>query len=247
MNVVAVIPARYSSTRFPGKPLAEIVGKPMIYHVYHATKRASLINEVYVATDDERIGQACDQYGMPWIITHGMHPTGTDRVAEAASRLKGDIFVNVQGDEPMLLPETIDAAVRPLLEDTEKEIAVTNLYASIVSPEEVIDTNTIKVVTGVDQGGVYLSRQPIPYPRDREGIGYFKQVCVYGFRRDTLLWFGNTPQTPLERIEGIELLRFLEHGVPVKFIEVPGDNVAVDTPSDLHRVNKLMTAILQNK
>ena len=239
MTVVGVIPARYRSTRFPGKPLADILGKPMIFHVYQSGARASLLDRVVVATEDERIGEACDQLRIPWVMTADNHPTGTDRVAEVAQKMDGDLFVNIQGDEPMIHPSTIDAAVAPLLEDS--SILVTNLCAQVHSPDELMDNNVIKVVLTPDSMGLYLSRQPIPYPRDRQNVSYYKQVCVYGFRKEPLLRFLKTPQTNLERTEGVELLRFLEMGVPVKFIQVDGGTAAVDTPSDLVRVNELMS------
>ena len=240
MNVIGVIPARYKSTRFPGKPLADILGKPMIYHVYQACARARLLDQVVVVTDDERITQACDQHGIPWVMTADTHPTGTDRTAAVAQKMNADLFVNIQGDEPMIDPRTIDAAVVPLLEDD--QVQVTNLCARIHEPDELMDTNIIKVVRSPDDMGLYLSRQPIPYPRVREDVSYYKQVCVYGFRKDPLLRFLNTPQTFLERTEGVELLRFLEIGVSVKFVEVEGGTTSVDTPTDLVRVNKLMAA-----
>lgn len=241
MKVVGVIPARYQSTRFPGKPLAEILGKPMIYHVYHACSQAELLDQVLVATDDEKITKVCDEYDIPWVMTSSRHPTGTDRVAEVSQKIEADLYVNIQGDEPMILPSTIDAAVKPFLEDD--EIQVSNLCARILEPDELMDTNVIKVVRTPSSIGVYLSRQPIPYPRDRKDVQYYKQVCVYGFRKEPLLRFLDTPQTYLERTEGVELLRFLEIGVPVKFIEVDGGSAAVDTPSDLARVQELMAAL----
>ena len=237
-TVIGVIPARYKSSRFPGKPLADILGKPMIYHVYHASSQAKLLNHVVVATDDERIAEACDQYQIPWVMTSEAHPTGTDRVAEVAQKLEADIYVNIQGDEPMIHPSTIDAAVPPLLEDEGTQ--VTNLCTRIIDPDELVDTNVIKVVRSPSSHGLYLSRTPIPYPRDRSGVFYYKQVCVYGFRKEPLLRFLNTPQTFLEKTEGVELLRFLEIGVPVKFVEEKGGTAAVDTLSDLARVNELM-------
>jgi 3-deoxy-manno-octulosonate cytidylyltransferase (CMP-KDO synthetase) len=240
MNVVGVIPARFQSTRFPGKPLAEILGKPMIYHVYQASSQASLLDQVFVATDDEKITAVCDKYDIPWIMTSSQHPTGTDRVAEVSQKIEADLYVNIQGDEPMILPSTIDAAVKPFLDDS--DIQVSNLCARILEPDELLDTNVIKVVRSPSSIGVYLSRQPIPYPRDRKDVYYYKQVCVYGFRKEPLLRFLNTPQTYLERTEGVELLRFLELGVPVKFVEVDGGSAAVDTPSDLARVQELMAA-----
>ena len=239
MNDVGVIPARYKSTRFPGKPLAEILGKPMIYHVYHASTQASLLSRVLVATDDNRITEVCDKYDIPWVMTSSEHPTGTDRVAEVSQKIEADLYVNIQGDEPMILPSTIDAAVKPFLDNN--DIQVSNLCARILEPDELMDTNVIKVVRSPSSIGIYLSRQPIPYPRDRKDAQYFKQVCVYGFRQEALLRFLDTPQTFLERTEGVELLRFLELGVPVKFVVVDGGSAAVDTPTDLARVQELMT------
>jgi len=240
MNVIGVIPARYKSTRFPGKPLAEILGKPMIYHVYQSASQASLLTRTVVATDDKRIADACDEYDIPWVMTSDHHPTGTDRVAEVAQKIEGDLFINIQGDEPMISPKTIDAAVVPLLED--ESVVVTNLCARILDPAEVVDTNVIKVARSPESFAVYLSRQPIPYPKDRTDVFYYKQVCVYGFRKEPLQRFLDTPQTMLERVEGIELLRFLEIGVPVKFVEEEGGTTSVDTPTDLARVNQLMAA-----
>ena len=240
MNIIGVIPARYKSTRFPGKPLADILGKPMFYHVYQACSRAKLLTRVVVATDDDTIAEACDKHEVPWIMTSDRHPTGTDRVAEVAQQLDADLYVNIQGDEPMIAPSTIDAAVQPLLDNPDTQ--VTNLCARILDPDELVDTNVIKVVRSPDSLGVYLSRQPIPYPKDRQDVTYYKQVCVYGFRREPLICFLNTAQTFLERVEGIELLRFLEIGVPVKFVEVDGGTAAVDTPADLSRVNELMAS-----
>jgi 3-deoxy-manno-octulosonate cytidylyltransferase (CMP-KDO synthetase) len=239
MKVVAIIPARYRSTRFPGKPLADIRGLPMIVHVYRAVAQCSLFDWITVATDDERIGQVCDKHGMAWMMTSSEHPTGTDRVAEVASEIEAAIYVNIQGDEPMLKPEVIEAAARPLVEDTEQRLLVTNLCSLITDPAELIDTNVIKVALARDGRAIYLSRQPIPYPKSRQGARYLKQVCVYGFRRAPLLRFAALEPGPLESAEGIELLRFIENGIPVRFFEVESRSVAVDTPEDLERVNAL--------
>ena len=189
------------------------MGKPMIYHVFQACRQASRLDKVLVATEDERISNICDAYDIPWVMTSEQHPTGTDRVAEVAGQEDADLYVNIQGDEPMIDPRTIDAAVEPFLSDS--EIQVTNLCTKITEPDELVDTNVIKVVRTPDSFGIYLSRQPIPYPRDRSGISYYKQVCVYGMRKDPLLQFLNTGQTFLERVEGVELLRFLELGIQV--------------------------------
>ena len=238
MKVIGVIPARYQSSRFPGKPLADILGRPMISHVYAASSKADLLDKVIVATEDQRIADVCSNLSIPWVMTSSDHPTGTDRVAEVAQIEDADLYVNIQGDEPMIQPDTINAAVQPFLDDP--NILVSNLCARIVEPDELVDSNVIKVVRSPDSYGVYLSRLPIPYPRDRYDISYFKQVCVYGFRKEPLIQFLDRGQTFLERTEGIELLRFLELGIKVKFREVFGGTAAVDTLADLRRVNEMM-------
>ena len=239
-DILCVIPARYRSTRFPGKPLAEILGKPMIFHVYQAASLARLPTRVLVATGDDIIAEECEKHEIPWVMTSDTHPTGTDRVAEVAQKLDADLYVNVQGDEPMIRPETIDAAVEPLIEKSDD--GVVNLCTRVVNPPELIDTNVIKVVRSPGSYGIYLSRQPVPYPKDKGDVAYYKQVCVYAFRRDPLLRFLDTPQTYLEKTEGIELLRFLEIGIDVRFVEVDGGTMAVDSPSDLRIVNGLMAS-----
>ena len=234
MNVIGVIPARYRSTRFPGKPLADILGKPMIYHVYQACSKSRLITKVVVATDDERIAEACKKFEIPWIMTADRHPTGTDRVAEVAQKVDGDLYVNIQGDEPMIRTKTIDAAVVPLLEGG--DIQVTNLCAEILDPDELVDTNVVKVVRDPDSFGIYLSRQPIPYPKDRNEVSYFKQVCVYGFFLHHLKHFLKFEEkTYYESIEDIEILRFHETGIPVRMLVLQGSPLHVDTMEDLNR------------
>jgi 3-deoxy-manno-octulosonate cytidylyltransferase (CMP-KDO synthetase) len=240
-NVIAVIPARYRSTRFPGKPLSDIHGKPMIARVYEAVAKCSIFDWITVATDDERISDSCDANRIPWVFTDSGHPTGTDRVAEVSRLIKSNIYVNIQGDEPMLEPGVIEAAVHPLLSDTNKEIAVTNLASEIRDPAEAIDSNVIKVGFNHTGKAIYLSRLPIPYPKSPGDARYYKQVCVYGFRKAALQDFSVLPQGPLELSEGIELLRFIEHGIPVQFHIVESNSISVDTPDDLERVNALFS------
>ncbi len=238
-NVIAVIPARYRSTRFPGKPLSDIHGKPMIVRVYEAVAKCSIFDWITVATDDERISDVCDANNIPWIFTSSDHPTGSDRVAEVARLIESKIYVNIQGDEPMLEAKVIEAAVHPLLADVDEAISVTNLAALISNPGEAIDSNVIKVGFNHTGKAIYLSRLPIPYPKAADEARYYKQVCVYGFRKSALEAFANLPQGPLERSEGIELLRFIEHGIPVQFHIVESESISVDTPDDLERVNAI--------
>lgn len=241
MKVVGVIPARYKSTRFPGKPLGDIAGLPMVARVYAAAKRSKLLSEVYVATEDQRIVEVCARLGIPAIMTADTHATGTDRVGEVAERVPADIYVNIQGDEPLILANTIDAAIVPLVQKT-TEPQATNLCAEISDAAELLNTNVIKVVRGVNQNALYLSRNAIPYPREGRQLKYYKQVCVYGFVRNALLRFCSWPQGALERVEGIELLRFLENGCPVFMPEVMPGSISVDTPEDLRQVNELVLA-----
>lgn len=214
----------------------------MIVRVHQAVSRCDVFDWITVATDDERIAEVCEKHGMSWTMTSADHPTGTDRTAEVARKIESEFYVNIQGDEPMLQPAVIEAAVHPLLEDSQCRLMVTNLCALITEPAEVLDTNVIKVGLNHSGKAVYLSRQPIPYPKSREQARYLKQVCVYGFRRDPLLRFAELEPGPLESAEGIELLRFIEHGIPVQFFPVEGNSVSVDTPDDLARVNTLMAA-----
>ena len=238
-NVIAVIPARYRSTRFPGKPLSDIQGKPMIVRVYESVSNCSIFDWITVATDDERISDVCDSNNIPWVFTSSDHPTGTDRVAEVAQHIKSKIYVNIQGDEPMLEANVIEAAVHPLIADTDETISITNLAAVITNPAEAIDSNVIKVGFNHTGKAIYLSRLPIPYPKSPDAARYYKQVCVYGFRKSALEAFADLPQGPLEQTEGIELLRFIEHGIPVQFHIVESESISVDTPDDLARVNAI--------
>lgn len=238
MKIICVIPARYKSTRLPGKPLALISGKPMIYWVY---KNASRVFEhVYVATDDKRIEKECRKLGLNCIMTKSTHATGTDRVAEVAEKIKGDLYINVQGDEPLLDPEIMRAVVPPF---EDPEVQVVNLIGRIKDCSEVINPTIPKVVVNDEGWGVFTSRSPIPFPQKETDIGYYKQVCVYGFRPEALEFFKNTERGRIEKCEDLEILRFIEHGRKVKYVGVESDNIAVDTPKDLERVRKIFNEL----
>lgn len=239
MRKIAIIPARYKSSRFPGKPLVEIEGKPLIWWVYRNVIRVKEISEVMIATDNEKIEQACRKLNLAVIMTSDKHSTGTDRVAEVAQKIKADIYLNIQGDEPLLLPETIMAAIKPMEHD--EETMVTNLMTRIKRSEDIINSTVPKVVVSDEGRAIFLSRSPIPYPKSNVKINYMKQVCVYGFRPEALKLFAKTPRGYLERAEDIELLRFIEHGYNVKMIEIVQDTVAVDTPSDLEIVREIIS------
>ena len=253
-KVAAVIPARYGSTRFEGKPLAEILGKPMIQRVYEGVCQSKLINEVFVATDDHRILEAVRTFGGKAVMTSSSHTTGTDRVAEVARKLKAEIIVNVQGDEPLIKGSIIDKAVRPLLSD--QNIPMSSLMTRIEKVEDWLNPNLAKVVVDRKNFALYFSRSPIPFPRDiqvshpcsnplgsRETLPYrvFKHIGVYVYRRDFLMRFSRMKPTPLEKLEKLEQLRALENGYRIKLAYVDYEPICVDIPEDLLKVVASLT------
>jgi len=240
-EVVIVIPARYGSTRLPGKPLVSLAGKPMIQHVYERAKMAERAHRVIVATDDERIVQAVESFGGAARMTRPDHRTGTERVAEVAAHEKGDVFVNVQGDEPLLDPLAVDTAVDALLEEPAAGIAT--VATLIKTPGDIMDPNVVKTVLDFDNNGLYFSRAPIPWVRDTAGkiqVRHLKHLGLYVFQRDALLEYPTLPQGELERIEQLEQLRWLENGWKIRVAEVVHDAVSVDVPEDVARVEKLL-------
>jgi len=240
-KVVVVIPARFGSTRLPGKPLVTLAGKPMIQHVYERAKRAQTVHEVLVATDDQRILEAVQAFGGAARMTRADHRTGTERIAEVAVHVPGDIFINVQGDEPLIDPLAIDAAVGALLEDPPAQIST--VATSIRHAGDIMDPNVVKVVLDFDENALYFSRAPIPWMRDPHqnmNVKYWKHLGLYVFQRDALLEYPTLPQGELEKIEQLEQLRWLENGWRIRVAEVPHDAVSIDVPEDIPRVEKLM-------
>lgn len=240
VRIAAVIPARMGSSRFPGKPLAPILGRPMIEHVIRRALMCERLDAVYVATCDVEIKRAVEAFGGAVIMTSSAHERASDRVAEAAESFDSDIIVMIQGDEPMITPEMIVAAASPML--TDSSIECVNLARRIENREEYLNRNTIKVVMNQFGDALYFSRSPIP-AIDFEDAGrppVFKQVCVIGFRREFLRKFASLAPTPLERAESIDMLRILEHGGRVRLVETETDTHAVDTPEDLLLVEKMM-------
>jgi 3-deoxy-manno-octulosonate cytidylyltransferase (CMP-KDO synthetase) len=238
MKIIGVIPARYKSSRFEGKPLADICGKPMIWWVYQQAIKVKEFEAVYVATEDERIKNTCEELGVNVIMTSDEHKTGTDRIGEVARKIKADLYVNIQGDEPMIEPETILEAIKPFYYN--KKLQVSNLMTIIKDPVDVVNFTVPKVITNKDGIGIYLTRSAAPYPKGSIDYSYYKQVCVYGFTPEALEFYCNSPRGKVESIEDIEILRFIESGYKVQFIEVDSDTVAVDTPNDLEKVRKIM-------
>jgi 3-deoxy-manno-octulosonate cytidylyltransferase (CMP-KDO synthetase) len=240
MQVDAVIPVRMDSTRYPGKPLVDIEGFPMVEHVFRRTKMSDIVDGTYVATPDEEIQETATSFGADVIMT-GSHSRATDRVAEAAESLNGDIVIVMQGDEPLVYPEMIDAAVRPMLQDD--SIDCVNLGKKIESEVVFQNPNNVKVVVDEDWNAMYFSREPIPnlHDTDFDETAVYKQVCVIPFRRETLFEFTSLNETPLERAESIDMLRLLENGKNVKIVETDRDIHAVDTPEDHEKVNQIMS------
>jgi 3-deoxy-manno-octulosonate cytidylyltransferase (CMP-KDO synthetase) len=240
-KVVVVIPARYGSTRLPGKPLVSLAGKSMIQRVYERAKLARTVHQVIVATDDDRIVQAVTAFGGEVRMTRTEHRTGTERVAEVAAHVEGDVFVNAQGDEPLLDPAAIDTAVEALLDGT--EVAVATVATPIKAAGDIMDPNVVKVVLDFDDHALYFSRAPIPWVRDAAShvqVRHMKHLGLYAFRRDALLEYPTLPQGELERIEQLEQLRWMENGSKIRVAEVEHDAVSVDVPEDVARVEKLL-------
>lgn len=242
--IVAIIPARYASTRLPGKPLADINGKPMIQHVYERVKRATLVDDVMVATDDERIAAVVGSFGGIAVMTPVHMKTGTDRIASVVRSLpEAEIIVNVQGDEPFVVPEMIDQAISPLLEDGDLEVGT--LVRRIESEEELRNPTIVKVVRDINGLALYFSRSVIPFARDVSGEAilnrhaYYKHVGLYVFRRDFLLRFPDMQQTDLELIENLEQLRIIGHGYGIAATITTHDSIPVDTLEDLDRVRRI--------
>ncbi len=242
MNVLAVIPARYASTRLPGKPLVPLGGKPMIQRVWERVRQAQSVSDVIIATDDERIRSAVQAFGGDVAMTRSDHRSGTERVAEAAlARGDAEIIVNVQGDEPLIEPSAIDAAVEAIREDL--EVSVATLAVPISKPADIMDTNVVKAVLDFDGNALYFSRAPIPWVRDRSGLihaKHLKHLGLYVYRRAALLEFATFPQGDLERIEQLEQLRWLENGYRIRVAETEFDSVSVDVPEDIPRVEQLL-------
>jgi 3-deoxy-manno-octulosonate cytidylyltransferase (CMP-KDO synthetase) len=241
LQIVAVIPARFASTRLPGKPLADIDGRPMIEHVYRRAAASTAVSRVIVATDDLRIAGVVTGFGGEVRLTSPDHVSGTDRLAEVAASLDCDVVVNVQGDEPLLDPRAIAEAVAPF---DDRSISMTTLYRRIESPGELSDPNVVKVV--VDRAGfaLYFSRAPIPHVRDPRG-GWpplYRHIGLYAYRRTALMVLASLEPTPLERAESLEQLRALEHGIRIKTVETSYDSLGVDTLEDLEQVRRLLAA-----
>jgi 3-deoxy-manno-octulosonate cytidylyltransferase (CMP-KDO synthetase) len=236
---LGVIPARFGSSRFPGKVLAPLASKSMLQHVFERAEQARYLTRTIIATDDQRVFDAARAFGAPVRMTRADHLSGTDRVAEVASAENADIVVNIQGDEPLIDPAAIDAAILPMIHEPGTLMAT--LRKKIEDQREVQDPNVVKVVTNGEGDAIYFSRSAIPYDRERADITYYKHIGIYVYRRDFLLNYPLLPVGPLEKAERLEQLRALENGYSIRVAETEYESWGVDTPEDLKRVSYLLS------
>lgn len=243
MRTIAVIPARFRSQRLPGKPLAELLGKTLVERVYERARAARRVDDVLVATDDERIVRAVERFGGRAVMTSPEHPSGTDRVAEAVAGRDADWVVNVQGDEPLLAPEAIDQALEAAdsASTSTPAASMISLMRPLTDPDALRDPNVVKVVTDARGFALYFSRSPIPFsscePREAS-VKSFEHVGLYVYPKPVLMKLVSLPPSPLERAEKLEQLRALEHGIPVRMVETDYESLSVDTAEDLERVRE---------
>jgi 3-deoxy-manno-octulosonate cytidylyltransferase (CMP-KDO synthetase) len=238
MNLI-VIPARYGSRRFPGKPLSLILGKPLVWWVWHKATQSTLRDKIIVATDDKRIKKTVEDFGGEAFMTSKEHPSGTDRVAEVVRKIEANFVVNLQGDSPLVRPEWIDMVFEALKEDPG---SIVTIATRSNDPEEFFSRDIVKVVVGKNGRALYFSRSPIPgsHPGRREEVSFLKHIGVYGFERNVLLKYVDLPRGELEEREGLEQLRALEWGIPIRVLIVEGDEYPVDRPEDIKRVEELL-------
>jgi len=237
MKTVGIIPCRYESSRFPGKSLVLINGKPMMWHVYQRALESSVLDEVYIATDDERISKVADEYELNTVMTSTKHKTGTDRVAEAADQIQADYYVNIQGDEPLIDPEAIKLVTQAIIDCDNPLVQATNAYSAMQEVSDVVDTNTVKVIMDVNKKALAYSRHPIPFPKSNIAK-YYKQLGLYAFKKSGLEVFSENPPANLEKTESVEMYRLLEHGYSIQMVKTNDVSISVDTPSDLKRIQK---------
>lgn len=240
MKVVALIPARYEASRFPGKLLQDLSGKPVIIHTYQATLNTLLFDTVYVVTDSDLIIETLEKYNIPFIKSKKQHETGSDRIAEAAQYTDADIIVNVQGDEPFVNRHILEKLIGIFKTDIQRQIDVASLVFPLHHLEDIQNPNNVKVVLDQNNFALYFSRSPIPYPRDNTTAQYYQHIGVYAFRKNALLQFAQLPMEMLEKTEKLENLRFLYNGMKVKMIITEHKSIGIDTPEDLEKARQKM-------
>ena len=237
MNVIGVIPARYSSTRFEGKVLADILGKPMLQHVWERAKQAFLLDDLIIACDDERVASVAEEFGAKVVLTAKAHTSGSDRISEVVNPIDTKIVINIQGDEPLIHPMMIDTVAQALLD--ESSTSMVTLMKIIDDPKEIEDPHVVKVVVDKNNFAIYFSRAAIPFKAHDSKIEtpiYYKHIGLYGYTKDFIFTFKNFPVSKLESIECLEQLRVLEEGFRIKVIETKYETIGVDTPEDLEKV-----------
>lgn len=241
MRIVAIIPARYESSRLRGKPLADICGRPMIWWVYRQIMKSRKIDAVYVATDDEKIQKVCEQYGLVSIMTSPLHRSSTERLYEVAQNIPADVYICVNGDEPLIEPSVVEQVIP----SGGEPFFASNLMTKIHHPVEAVDDTNIKVVTDGEGNALFMSRCPIPHPKARVDYDYFKHLGVLAYSPEALRFFAKTEKGPVEAIEDINELRFIEHGKKLKMIPVEARTLSVDTPKDLEFVRGVIREKLE--
>lgn len=239
MKIIGVIPARYQSSRFPGKPLAEIAGKPMIWWVYKQASKVSAFSALTVATDSQEIYDACKSLNIPVEMTKDTHPTGTDRLGEIAEKTDADFYINIQGDEPLIEPEVIQGILEYKL--AHPEVQVINTMAALKEDQDVNDLSIVKAAAAKNDDLLYLSRSPIPRSKKGEEVDFKRHLGLYGLSREALLFYAHADRGYLESIEDVEMLRFLENGYRIKILEVKSESIGVDNPEDIAKVEKKLS------
>ena len=237
MNFLGVIPARLSSTRLPRKVLREIAGLPMVVHVFNRARACPLLSDVLVATDSDEVVEVCHAHHVPAVMTSAAHPSGTDRLWEVSRARVADVYVNIQGDEPLVTCGHIETLVRPFLSEAEVQVTTLKIRAT---PDEAVSPTVNKVVTNAHGDALYFSKHAIPYDRDKRGVTYWKHIGLYAYRRPVLDVFHRLPPSTLERAEGLEQLRLLEEGIPIRVLETVEPTVGVDTEEDLRAVEAVL-------
>ena len=236
MKIIAMIPARYSASRFPGKLMKDLGGKPVILRTYEAALNTNLFDDVFIVTDSDIIFETIENAGGKVIMSKIVHECGSDRIAEAVENIEADIVINVQGDEPFIDRVSLSKLIDVFKQDTNKEIDLASLKVEITNKEDIENPNNVKVITDVNNLAIYFSRSVIPYHRDKEiPVKYYKHKGVYAFRKQALIDFYNTPMTPLEASEKIEAIRYQEIGKKIKMVETDVEAVGIDTPEDLEK------------
>jgi len=240
MKIIAMIPARYSASRFPGKLMKELGGKPVIQRTYEATMATKLFDEVYVVTDSDVIFNSINNSGGKAIMSQKEHDCGSDRIAEAVEGMDIDIVINVQGDEPFIDEVSLSKLIEVFENDQNEEIDLASLKVELKHEDEIQNPNNVKVITDLKNFAMYFSRSPIPFDRSQDGTKYYKHIGVYAFRKKALIDFYNTPKTPLELAEKIEGIRYLEVGKRIKMVETNTPVIGIDTPEDLEKAKAIL-------